>query len=297
MIRIQNILVPVDFSEASKRAVNYGLSLALEFKSRLILAHIAHYDPAAYDKAKSDLMELIPPDCRDPLTFEIIVKSGDVRSELMGIVQDKEIDLVIMGTRGRSYFERMLLGSVTDRMLRKLHVPILTVSHLDPEREIHTPGPVPLRKILYATDLANGSEEGLKFSIRLAHGLDTSLLVAHVVQFADGAFHGIEPAAFSADYANEIRARAEERLNRLVALVSDGSVPISTALAEGVPYETVNRLAEQYKADLIIINLQNKGLLERAVLGATAERVIRTATAPVLSLPLPALYASRWVAA
>jgi nucleotide-binding universal stress UspA family protein len=297
MIRIQNILVPVDFSDASKRAVNYGLSLALDFKARLILAHIAHFDTAAYDKAKADLIELIPPDCREPLTFEIIVKSGDVRSELLGIVQDKEIDLVIMGTRGRSYFERMLLGSVTDRMLRKLHVPILTVSHLDPEREIHTPGPVPLQKILYATDLASGSEEGLKFSIRLARGLDATLTVAHVAQFADAAFHGVEGAAFLPDYANEIRAQAEERLSRLVALVSDGSVPISTVLAEGVPYETVNRLAEQLKADLIIINLQNKGLLERAVLGATAERVIRTATVPVLSLPLPALYASRWVAA
>jgi nucleotide-binding universal stress UspA family protein len=297
MIRIQNILVPVDFSDASKRAVNYGLSLALEFKARLILAHIAHFDTAAYDEAKADLIELIPPDCREPLTFEIIVKSGDVRSELLGIVQDKEIDLVIMGTRGRSYFERMLLGSVTDRMLRKLHVPILTVSHLDPEREIHTPGPVPLQKILYATDLANGSEEGLKFSIRLARGLDATLTVAHVAQFADAAFHGVEAAAFLPDYANEIRAQAEERLSRLVALVSDGSVPISTVLAEGVPYETVNRLAEQLKADLIVINLQNKGLLERAVLGATAERVIRTATVPVLSLPLPALYASRWVAA
>jgi nucleotide-binding universal stress UspA family protein len=297
MIRIQNILVPVDFSDASERAVNYGLSMALEFKARLILAHITHFDSSAYEKAKSDLMELIPQDCRDPLTFEIIVKGGDVRSELMGIVQDKEIDLVIMGTRGRSYFERMLLGSVTDRMLRKLHVPILTVSHLDPEREIHTPGPVPLRKILYATDLANGSEEGLKFSIRLARGLDAALNVAHVVQFADAAFHGVEAAAFLPDLANEIRAQAEERLSRLVALVSDGSVAISTVLAEGVPYETVNRLAQQLKADLIIINLQNKGLLERAVLGATAERVIRTAPVPVLSLPLPALYASRWVAA
>src|SRR5262249_48476395 len=202
MIRIHNILVPVDFSEASKKAVNYGLSLALEFKSRLFLAHIAHYDPAAYDKAKSDLMELIPPDCRDPLTFEIIVKSGDVRSELMGIVQDKEIDLVIMGTRGRSYFERMLLGSVTDRMLRMLHVPILTVSHLDPEREIHTPGPVPLRKILYATDLAEGAEQGLALSIRMARELDASLIVTHVVQFADVAFHGMETAAFLPQYSN-----------------------------------------------------------------------------------------------
>src|SRR5262245_56703764 len=206
MIRLQNILVPVDFANASKRAVNYGLSLALEFKARLILAHITHFDSIAYDKAKSDLMELIPPDRRDSLTFEIIVKGGDVRSELMGIVQDKEVDLVIMGTRGRSYFERMVLGSVTDRMLRKLHVPILTVSHLDPEREIHTPGPIPLRKILYATDLANGSEEGLKFSIRLARSLDATLTVAHVVQFADAAFYGVEVAAFFPDFANEIRA-------------------------------------------------------------------------------------------
>ena len=66
---------------------------------------------------------------------------------------------------------------------------------------------------------------------------------------------------------------------------------------EGVPYETINALAAKDKADLIVINLQNKGRLERAVLGTTAERVIRTATVPVLSLPLPALYASRWSAA
>jgi nucleotide-binding universal stress UspA family protein len=297
MIRTQTILVPVDFSNASKMAVNYGLSLALEFKSRLILAHISAWDPAAFDQAKADLLALIPEECRERLTFEIIVKSGDVRPELMGIIEDKQVDLVVMGTRGRSYFERLILGSVTDRMLRKLHVPILTVSHLDPEREIHSPGPVPIRRILYATDLADGSEEGLKFSIRLARGLDASVTVAHIVQAADAALHGIETAAFLPGYANEVRAQAQERLDQMVALVSDGSVPISTVLGEGVAYETINALAEQYGSDLIVINLQNKGRLERAVLGTTAERVIRTATVPVLSLPLPATYASRWAAA
>jgi nucleotide-binding universal stress UspA family protein len=84
---------------------------------------------------------------------------------------------------------------------------------------------------------------------------------------------------------------------RLLALASDGGVPITTALAEGVPYETINRLASELKADLIVINLQGKGMLERALLGSTAERVIRTATVPVLSLPLPATYAWRWAAA
>ena len=82
-----------------------------------------------------------------------------------------------------------------------------------------------------------------------------------------------------------------------MTLVSDGSVPVSTVLTDGVPYEAINRTAEQDKADLIVINLQGKGRLERALLGTTAERVIRTATVPVLSLPLPATYAARWVAA
>src|SRR5262249_22562895 len=94
MVRIQKIMVPVDFSDASKKAVNYGLSLALEFEARLVLAHIASYDPAAYEKAKTDLVDLIPPDCRERLAFEIIVKGGETRSELIAIVEDKEIDLV-----------------------------------------------------------------------------------------------------------------------------------------------------------------------------------------------------------
>jgi nucleotide-binding universal stress UspA family protein len=290
-------MVPVDFSEPSKKAVNYGLSLALEFEARLILTHIVAYDSIAYLTAKARLLELIPPDCRESIDFELIVNSGDVRGELLGIVEDKNIDLVVMGSRGRSYLERMLLGSVTERMLRKVHVPILTVSHVNPEKELLKPGPVPLHHLLYATDLTDGSEAGLEFSIRLARGLDAQLTVAHVLQPMDPAQLGLETTAFVPDYVAGIRAEAAERLNRAVALVSDGSVPIKTVLVDGVPYDRINALATQQKADLVIINLLGKGRLERAFLGATAERVIRTAPVPVLSLPLPATYMRRWAAA
>ena len=297
MIHIKKILVPVDFSEASKKAVTYGVSLALEFKARLVLAHIAPYDTVAYEGAKEHLLQLIPADYRDWFDYEIVVKSGEVRQEILGIVQDTEIDLVVMGSRGRSYFERMLLGSVTERMLRKLNVPILTVSHLDPDKEIHTAEPVPLRRLVYATDLTEGSETGLEFSIRLARGLDARLTVVHVIQPMDAAMRSIETAAFFPDYVGEIRAQAAERLNRMVALVSDGTVPITTVITEGVAYESINNIATEQNADLIVINLQSKGRLERVLLGTTAERVIRTATVPVLSLPLPATYANRWAAA
>jgi len=297
MIHIKKIMVPVDFSKASKKGVNYGLSLALEFEARLVLANIVPYDSLTYLTAKAHLLDLIPAELRERLDFELIVKSGDVRQELLGIVEEKEIDLVVMGSRGRSHVQRLLLGSVTERMLRKLHVPVLTVSHLEPKRELHKPGPVPLKKLLYATDLADGSEAGLEFSIRLARGLHAHLTVVHVVQPLDAAIYGIETAGYLPDYAVEARAQASERLNRLVGLVSDGSVPITTVLADGVAYERIHALAAGQKADLVVINLQGKGRLDRALLGRTAERVIRTATVPVLALPLPATYKDRWAAA
>ena len=297
MIHIKKIMVPVDFSKASKKGVNYGLSLALEFEARLVLANIVPYDSLTYLTAKAHLLDLIPAELRERLDFELIVKSGDVRQELLGIVEEKEIDLVVMGSRGRSHVQRLLLGSVTERMLRKLHVHVLTVSHLEPKRELHKPGPVPLKKLLYATDLADGSEAGLEFSIRLARGLHAHLTVVHVVQPLDAAIYGIETAGYLPDYAVEARAQASERLNRLVGLVSDGSVPITTVLADGVAYERIHALAAEQNADLVVINLQGKGRLDRALLGTTAERVIRTATVPVLALPLPATYKDRWAAA
>ena len=161
--------------------------------------------------------------------------------------------------------------------MRNTNVPVLTVSAADS---------TPPRRILYATDLAEGSEEGLAFSIRLARAFDASLTVAHIAQPADTVLHRVGGDS-----------RSEESLRRMVGVVPHGSVPVATVLAEGEPSETINALASRYTSDLIVINLRNRGHSERRILGTTAERVIRTAKVPVLSLPLPATYSSRWAAA
>jgi nucleotide-binding universal stress UspA family protein len=297
MIRITRILVPVDFSEASKKAVNYGLSLAIEFDAQLLLANIAPFDQDLYEKAKVQLFELLPNDVWDRIDFETIVKCGDVCDEILGIVNDRQVDLVVMGSHGRRYFERMLLGSVTERMLRKLPVPVLTVSHLDPAHIINKPGIIPLKRILYASDLGDDSDAGLQFAIRLARGLDAQLTVAHVIDPMGTGFLSEQAVGYMPEVAARIRKEAGEYLNRVVTLQSDGSVPISTVLGEGTPYAAINDIAMESKADLIVINLHGKGAIERALLGSTAERVIRTASVPVLALPFPATYASRWLAA
>jgi hypothetical protein len=81
-------------------------------------------------------------------------------------------------------------------MLRKLAIPVLTVSHLDPEKEIHAPAAAPFDRILYATDLAEGSQPGLEFLVRLARGLDAQLVVAHVLEHWNVMFQGIASAAY-----------------------------------------------------------------------------------------------------
>src|SRR5437660_7059044 len=124
MIDIKKILVPVDSSEPAKVAVNYGLSLALQFDARLVLTHIVpsstaliytfptqsfEFEREQAHCAKSMLADLVPEKYRERLDVQTIVKIGDGRSELLGIVNDEKIELVVMGNHGRNALERFLL--------------------------------------------------------------------------------------------------------------------------------------------------------------------------------------------
>jgi nucleotide-binding universal stress UspA family protein len=301
MIDVKKILVPVDFSEPSKKAVNYGTSLALQFNARLILAHIvpSHAgfvytfptESFAFDKdqasyARSMLPTMVAEEYHERVNLMTIVKVGVVKDELLAIIKDENIGLVVMGTNGRNTFERLLLGSVTERMLRKLHVPILTVSHLDPTMELQSTEPVPLRKILYATDLSDGSEVGMKFSLELSQRTGARLTVLHVLD-------PIQP--YWGDMGTFIVTESEDRghdaLTRLrlsIPEIGSQGVDLKPMMTEGDPAREILRVANEEKMNLIVLNLEGKTLVERAVLGATAERVIRAAHMPVLSIPVTA---------
>jgi nucleotide-binding universal stress UspA family protein len=301
MIGIKKILVPVDFSEPSKTAVNYGLSLALQFNARLVLTHIVPSSTAlvytfptesfAFEReqvkqAKSALPSLIPGEYRDRVNLQAIVKVGEVRNELMGILNNEKIDLLVMGTHGRNVVERFLLGSLTERMLRKVPVPILTVSHLDPTKELHNNGPVPLRHVLYATDLSDSAEIGLNFSAELASGAGARLTVLHVMKPLEAIYWGAE-GGYLADELDGLREDTQKRLKLSIPepLYTDKALKVAPVMVEGDPYREILALADEQDVDMIVLNLQGKTAVERAFLGSTAERVIRSAHVPVFSIP------------
>jgi nucleotide-binding universal stress UspA family protein len=151
MIDLRRILVPTDFSKHSQRALIYAAALAEKFGAEIFLLHVVQ-DFAVF---LPDLVTATPPALppRDQLTsavreaLERTVRENHVEGlrlhpearegtpyhEIVTFAREKEIDLVVMGTHGRTGLAHLLLGSVTERVVRRSPCPVLTVR--DPEHE------------------------------------------------------------------------------------------------------------------------------------------------------------------
>src|SRR5690349_19920617 len=142
MMDIKNVLVPVDFSPPSQLAVNYGVAFARKLRASLTLLHVVESGAAVVvgfpvestaieerhrDQALRMLSALVAPEDQDDLDLRILIKSGDIKDKILSVIDEQHADIVVMGTHGRGLFGRWLIGSVTEGILRKVSIPILTV--------------------------------------------------------------------------------------------------------------------------------------------------------------------------
>src|SRR5215471_17141844 len=146
MVTFKKLLVPIDFSEPSKRALEHGLALATRLEAKVVVAHIVpHTSALAYafpienlaiettqsQRAAQELRTLIPEERSKLLDIQFVVKTGHIEEELLEIIHGQSVDLVVMGSHGRRNFRHWFIGSVTEHILRKVPVPILTVSRIE----------------------------------------------------------------------------------------------------------------------------------------------------------------------
>lgn len=154
MIKIENVLVPTDFSVASDSALMYGRTLARTFNARLHVLHVvddslmrAGLDgfsvdistvmaEMADDAEKRMLVCLTDDDWRDPKTMTE-VRTGGPAHEIADYAKDNAVDLIVMGSHGRGFVSRMLMGRVAEKVVRIAPCPVLTVR--TPEREFVFP--------------------------------------------------------------------------------------------------------------------------------------------------------------
>jgi len=145
MIDLKKILVPTDFSEYSQRALCFACSLAEKFHAELHLLHVlqdfvalvpepgmAFPPPGDYleemrQNAQRSLEKLPPDDWNIQVSISRSVRQGPPFLEIVRLAKDENFDLIVIGTHGRSGLAHVLLGSVTEKVVRKASCPVLTV--------------------------------------------------------------------------------------------------------------------------------------------------------------------------
>jgi len=227
------------------------------------------------EKAARMLSALLGSETQTNLELVFVVKSGNIKSQITAVIREQHADIVVMGTHERGLFGRCVIGSTTEGMLRKISIPLLTVCRVTK--------PMAFNRILFATDLSESSKQGFYFALELAATIRSDLIVVYALDQTPLLKSG---CAEMVPYVTQLNI--EEAKATFAGFVTEGShakVKVEALVAEGIAAEEILKAGDRNSADLIVLTVGKKGFVEQALLGTTAERVIREASVPVLSIP------------
>jgi nucleotide-binding universal stress UspA family protein len=297
-ISVQNVLHATDFSSTSESALPYAAAISRRFGSTLHIAHVLSdanlllmtggvdyvSTGTIYEDAHAQAQEKIQQITNrlGKIPYYTYVRHGQVWKNLSRIVVENAIDLLVVGTHGRTGLGKLLLGSVAEDILRHVPCPVLTVG---PKVAGHAklqdcykdgelaPAELELRQILYATNFTAASVVVAPVAVALAEQFRAQLTLMHVMEQYSGLDNRPGPI--------------EHGVQRLQALVpKDASLAYApeVAMEFGTPAETIVNAAAERDADLIVLGA-------RPVNGtahlpwSTVHRVVAHAACPVLTVP------------
>lgn len=203
-----------------------------------------------------------------------MVDQGNASDLILSFAQKHNVELIVMGTHGRRGFDRLVLGSTTERVMRRVSCPVLVVSNS--AHNVMTTGPDGkhrLSRILYCTDFSINSERALQYAISLAAEYAAELTMLYV--------------AGSAQDLARAEAIITERTEALDKLISDNqhkNLNPRKLVRFGKPYEEIVRHAGEAQTSLIVMTARGGDALDRAVFGSTTYRVIQLGPCPVLAV-------------
>jgi nucleotide-binding universal stress UspA family protein len=296
-VQMKNILCATDFSDFSNQTIPYGTALAKEFGARLYICHVIDLSSIAIygefqlnpvdqqnrikKQAAEQLDHLIG---EQPVKWEPLITVGHTADEVSRLVDEKEIDLVIAATRGRSGLKRLILGSVTERLMRILSCPLLVIH--SPEHQFVNPisQEIRLGRILVGCDFSPDSDLAFQHALSLAQEFEADLHLAHVIE-PTVAGELLKPdKPLSAEIQQGLHERLTEKLTSMVPEEARNWCTPETRILDGYPYEALVQYAKNNDIDMIVLGVRGHGLVKTLLLGSTTDRVVRQAPCPVLSV-------------
>lgn len=298
-IGFQNILVATDFSEHSEAALKQAIWFARQTGARIVLTHVlpdlrkallSASPTAQFDVfvGEGDLFQREIREDSDARMRNLITKLNatdlDIRVEtLLGdpvisiihAVQQEHYDLVMVGTRGQSAWEKLFVGSTAKRLIRKCPAPVWTVK----AEQGAAPG-----IILAATDFSDVSRQACLTGREIANQAGAAFHLLHVIDsqdIPDGAIERLNPGGSLRAAINDVAAK---HLAEFVQSLGESAVVVHSHLSWGIPSQEVARLAEHLKVDLLVLGTVGRSGVKGVLLGNTAEKVLDHCDCSVLTL-------------
>jgi nucleotide-binding universal stress UspA family protein len=207
-----------------------------------------------------------------------LIREGEVADVMAELVRTNQIDLIVLGTEGRSGLRKFLLGSVAEEVFRTAECPVLTVG---PHAARGVDGN--LQHILFATDFGAESEHGLPYAISLAEEHRARLTLLHVASVPGMAFAQAETGAIPVIPPYEEVASGEKQLHELIAKEPPLWREPEYLVQFGPPAETIVRIARR-DVDLIVLGVKRPAALTKHLGSGVAYKVVCEAPCPVLSV-------------
>jgi nucleotide-binding universal stress UspA family protein len=304
MIEIRNILCPIDFSEYSRRALDHAVAIARSYDSSITVLHVYSSTPVAAYAPGSPILEstaLTPADVEQLTTHathfvdaalpgairvDIVIVEGNIAAEILA--RAKQMGLLVIGTHGRSGFDRLVLGSVTEKVLRKAECPVLIVPRAAPGTAFGSA--VVFKRILCPIDFSDASTNALNYAMSLAQEADAQLTVLHVMTYEMELTPDMNESLLALSHLGRERFRkaceddSRERLKAAVPETVRAYCAVETLLATGKPYREILRVATEQHSDLIVVGVHGRGAVDRMFFGSTTQHVVRQAACPVLTI-------------
>jgi nucleotide-binding universal stress UspA family protein len=297
VVEFKHILCPTDLSEASLRSLTYAAAFARWYEAQLTVLHVVPtFEPIAVSPGEFiGPMQMVVPISREEVLGEmrritdgagmgsihaiLSAHEGDPARNIVEQAVAIEADLVVMGTHGRTGFERLLIGSVAEKVLRKAPCPVLLVP---PHVTATAPPDVDFQHILCPMDFSPSALQALGVALDLARQSDGAVTLVHALEWLAEE----EPREYThfnvPEYRQYLIDDARHRVQALVADKSPTWSAIDARVVLGRAYREILRLAADSGTDLIVMGAQGRGALGLTLFGSTTQHVVRAATCPVL---------------
>jgi nucleotide-binding universal stress UspA family protein len=286
-IQFKNVLFATDFSPAADAAAPVAAELAKRYGAKLYALHVrppvvnpatppltwrgleeaAKIEDEQHRKVLSNAFTGIRP--------EVLIREGDLRLNLLAAIEENNVDLMVVGTRGRSGIKKFVLGSVAEEILREMTCPVLTVG----PNALQTGKPSgEIARILFATDFSPESNAAAPYAVSLAEECQAHLTMLHVIgEPKSGEF--VQPA--------ELVNSSVRLLRNLVPGEAELWCVPEYVVEHGAAAEKILEVAARQKAELIVLGVRQPSGFPGAATHlpiAITHKVVSHATCPVLTV-------------